>query len=80
MLKTGVIQPSNSAWASPICLAKKKDGSYRFSIDYHNLNSVSHKDAFPLPDIREALDSLKGAKFFVVLDLLNGYWQIPNLD
>jgi len=80
MLKTGVIQPTDSAWASPVCLVKKKDGSYRFFIHYCKLNSVSHKDAHPLPDIPEVLDSLKGAKFCITFDLLNGYWQIPNTD
>jgi len=80
MLSSGVIQPSDSAWASPVCLVCKKDNSYRFCIDYRKLNAVSHKDAHPLPDIREALDSLKGAKHFIVLDLLNGYWQIQNSD
>ena len=80
MLSSGVIQPSDSAWASPVCLVRKKDNTYRFCIDYRKLNAVSHKDAHPLPDIREALDSLKGAKHYIVLDLLNGYWQIQNSD
>jgi len=76
MLKTGVIQPLDSAWASPVCLVKQKDGTYCFCVDYRKLNLVSRKDTFPLPDIREALDNLKGAKFFVSLDMLLGYWQI----
>jgi len=80
MLKTGVIQPSDSAWVSLVCLVCKKDGSYCFCIDYQKLNSVSHKDAYPLPDIREAIDSLKGAKHYIVLDLLSGYCQISNSD
>ena len=74
MLSTGVIQPLDSAWASPVCLVRKKDGSFWFCIDYRKLNVVS------LPDIREALNSLKGAKHYIVLDLLNGYWQISNTD
>ena len=73
MISSGVIQRSDSAWASPVCLVRKKDTSYRFCIDYRKLNAVSHKDAHPLPDIREALDSLKGARHFIVLDPLNGY-------
>jgi len=77
MLATGVIQHSDSAWASPVCLVKKRDGSSRFCVDYRKLNAVSHKDAHPLPDIREALDSLKGAKYFISLDMLLRYWQVP---
>jgi len=77
MLSTGVIQPSDSAWASPVCLVKKRDGTFRFCVDYRKLNAVSHKDAHPLSDIREALDSLKGAKYYISLDMLLGYWQVP---
>ena len=80
LLKAGVIQPSNSAWASPVCLVKKKDQSFRFCIDYRKLNAVSHKDAYPLPDIRQVFDSLKGAKYFISLDLQSGYWQVANTE
>ena len=51
MLATWVIEPSISEWASPVCLVKKPDGTYRFCIDYRKVNAVSRKDAFPIPDI-----------------------------
>ena len=44
MLRTGVIEPFTSEGASPVCLVKKPDGSYRFCIDYRRVNAVSRKD------------------------------------
>ena len=46
---SGVIRPSESPWASPVVIARKKDGSCRFCIDYSWLNEVTIKDAYPLP-------------------------------
>jgi len=80
MLNTGVIQPSNSPWSSPVCMVRKKDGSFRFCIDYRRMNAVTVKDAFPVPDVKDALDSLRGAKYFATVDLLSGYWQLGMTD
>ena len=71
MLAAGVIEPSDSPWASPVCLAKKPDGSYRFCVDYRRVNAVSRKDAYPIPDIQDNFDSLRGAKYFATIDLLS---------
>ena len=49
MLSRNVIEPSESPWSSPIVLVKKKDGTYRCCIDYRRLNSITIKDAYPLP-------------------------------
>jgi len=76
MLVADVIESSDSPWASPVCLAKKPDGSYRFCVDYRRVNAVSCKDAYPILDIQDAFDSLRGAKYFATIDLLSGYWQI----
>jgi len=61
-------------------MVKKKDDTYHFSIDYRRLNDVTKKDAFLVPDVKDALDSLRGAKYFATIDLLSGYWQLGLTD
>ena len=76
MLQGGYVRPSNSPWASPIVLVKKKDGSTRFCVDYRQVNLKSRKDAYPLPRMDDALELLHGAQYFSTIDLASGYWQI----
>ena len=80
MEETGAIRRSNSPWASPIVLVKKKDGSLRFCIDLRKLNARTIKDAYSLPRIEESLDCLNGASIFTSLDLKSGYWQVELDD
>ena len=51
LLRQGVIRPSDSPWASPLCLVRKKDGSVRPCVDYRRLNKVTKPDAFPVPKV-----------------------------
>ncbi len=79
-LKTGFIRPSSSPWASPIHLVRKSDGTYRPCIDYRRLNSVTVKDAYPLPRIDDAFQYLQGKTIFSSLDLKSGYYQVRVAD
>lgn len=76
MLDIGVIRPSNSDWASPPVLVRKKDGSVRWCIDYRALNDRTIKDSFPLPNLDEVIDCLAGNYYFSTLDLASGFYQI----
>ncbi|KAL1249465.1 hypothetical protein QQF64_020470 [Cirrhinus molitorella] len=80
LLKKGVIQESVSAYASPVVLVRKTDGSLWLCVDYRKLNAKTRRDAFPLPRIDESFDALKGAKFFSTVDLASGYHQIAVSD
>ena len=64
MMKRDVVEPSSSPWASPVVLDKKKDGTYKFCMDYRKLNSVTIKDSYPLPTIDDTMDALAGARCF----------------
>ena len=77
MKDAGVIEPSNSDWASPPVLVRKKDNSWRYCIDFRALNAVTVKDAYPLPRIDDCIDGLAGKELFCTLDMNSGYWQIP---
>ena len=71
------IEPSNSDWASPPVLVRKRDNAWRYCIDFRALNAVTVKDAYPLPRIDDCIDGLAGKELFCMLDINSGYWQIP---
>ena len=56
---------------------KKNDESLRLCIDYRGINNITIKDKYPLPRIEELLDQLRGASWFLKIDLASGYHQIP---
>ena len=75
-LRKGFICSSSSPWASPILLVKKKDGSMRMCIDCCGLNQIMIKNKYLLPCIDEVFDQLRGAKYFIKIDLRSEYHQV----
>lgn len=76
LFDANIIRESESLFASPIGIVKKKNGQIRLCVDYRKLNSQTIKDAYALPHIEEAFASLTGAKWFSVMDLKSGYYQV----
>ena len=71
-----VIQPSSSEWASAMVPVKKKDGSWRWAVDYRGLNGVTVPDMFPTPSIGQIMERLGGSKVFSSLDAAQAYHNI----
>lgn len=76
LLGEGIIQPSESPYASPIVLVRK-NGKLRMCVDYRGLNKLTVRDNFPLPLIEDCLEYFSGKKYFTTLDLKSDFHQVP---
>ena len=76
LLSLGIINHSNSRFASPCFPLVKPSGDIRLIIDYRILNSFTENDPFLIPRIEELLSQLRDSVIFSRLDMKNGYYQI----
>ena len=80
MLELELISPTTHVSAcSHVMLAPKPGGKWRFCVDYRTLNSLSESLSWPIPNIKEMLERIgtRRAKYFAVLDLSQGFYQVP---
>ena len=75
-LEKGHIRESTSPWGAMVLLARKKDGTMRFCVDYRVLNNQTVKDSYALPLQDDLFDRAQGCRYFTCLDLHSGFWQI----
>ena len=73
-LSSKVISPSQGPWASPIVPVRKKNGGWRFAVDYRALNLITKKDARPIANLNSKLTNLRSTpekpyKYWATLDL-----------
>lgn len=77
--KSGIIAKadSNSEWVHVLVLAPKKDKlDFRLCIDPHDLNKCILDESFLIPTLEDLKTKLNGMKYFTVLDMKDGFWQI----
>lgn len=79
MLELNLIRPSQNSEKSQVVLAKKPDGSWRFCIDYRELNNNTESMGWPIPNIPQMLQriGLRQPKYYAVMDLTMGFYQAP---
>lgn len=82
MLTMDVIELDQAELAEPIMCALKKDGTFRFHVDYCRLIAVALQDFYPILSIIESIDSLCDARIFSTIYANNDYWQgeVANED
>jgi len=77
LLETGLIELSDSPWASPIVIVLKKNGvDIRMCIDYRVVNGFITLSNYPLPLIDDLLIGFESAMWFMSLDMATGFWAI----
>lgn len=68
MLNMGITEPSTAAYASPLVMVRKPDGSTRVCVDYRKLNRATVFDPEPIPSVESIFAKLSGDRYFSKFD------------
>lgn len=79
MLKTRLIEPSTSKFASPMVLVKKgsKKEQWRFTVDCRKVNAITENETYCMPHIQDIIDLVSCNEIYSKLDFKSGFLQIP---
>ncbi|GBE78906.1 Retrovirus-related Pol polyprotein from transposon 412 [Sparassis crispa] len=72
-IKSGVYEPSNSAYQSKFFCVAKKDGSVRIVHDLQPLNRVSIQDSAAPPYVEHFAKQCAGCSIYTMMDLFVGF-------
>lgn len=76
MLSKGIIRESESPYSCRVVLTRKKNGEYRFCVNFRPLNKLVERNHFPLPIIEDQIAKLQNRQFFTTLDMKNGFYHV----
>ena len=89
LVALGVCERGKSEWSSPLlvttkpcnspctCASESPCGGWRVCGDYRRLNNLTTTDRYPVRNLQDFNNELRGKKYFSKVDLLKGYHQIP---
>lgn len=80
MIKDGIIERSEAAYASPIVVVKKPDGSIRLCCNFKDLNKITRFDPEPMPTKDEIFNRLSGSNLYSKFDCSKGFYQISMAE
>ena len=79
MLDQGVVSPTVSSWGFPLVVVAKPGTDpveQRLCVDLRKLNDLIETDEFPIPNIDDLLNSVRGCQFYSTVDLCSANWQL----
>ncbi|GBM63522.1 Uncharacterized protein K02A2.6 [Araneus ventricosus] len=78
-IQLGIVSPVNkpTEWVNSLVTIEKPNGKLRICLDPRNLNKAIKREHYVIPSVDEIISRLEGKQCFSVLDLKEGFWQVP---